>query len=231
MKKNPYFRAFARETWADGGTVGSTINNEENMNNDDRTAKRDKTSVVSNKKIFTPKEIELQKKIAETIKAKENLYREQLKKGKTIVAVPTNKGGYPDSTYYFPNTQYDIQQNFNTRGKPAGLSVVKPYITTVSGVGQKGYNSVDPKDVYINNPNAVIRQDENYYDMLNYAKGGELSKEKAKTMLHDKKTHGKPLTDKQRKYFGWVASGKKSMGGIIGKYANGGTMNRDWEWG
>ncbi|MEY2869414.1 MAG: hypothetical protein RIR01_1905 [Bacteroidota bacterium] len=63
------------------------------------------------------------------------------------------------------------------------------------------------------------------------AKGGELSKEKAKTMLHDKKAHGKPLTDKQRKYFGWVAGGKKSMGGIIGKYANGGTMNRDWEWG
>jgi hypothetical protein len=72
---------------------------------------------------------------------------------------------------------------------------------------------------------------EKKYETVKKAQGGELSKEKAKTMLRDKTAQGKPLTDKQRKYFGWVAGGKKSMGGIIGKYANGGTMNRDWEWG
>lgn len=66
---------------------------------------------------------------------------------------------------------------------------------------------------------------------MNKAKGGELTKSKAKEILHDKSVHGKPLTDKQRKYMGWVAGGKKNMGGIVGKYAMGGKVNRDWEWG
>ena len=41
---------------------------------------------------------------------------------------------------------------------------------------------------------------------------GSLTPEKARKILHDKKVHGKPLTDQQRKYFGAVASGtaKKS---------------------
>lgn len=66
---------------------------------------------------------------------------------------------------------------------------------------------------------------------MNKAKGGELTKSKAKEILHDKSVHGKPLTDKQRKYMGYVAGGKKNMGGIVGKYAMGGNVNRDWEWG
>jgi len=66
---------------------------------------------------------------------------------------------------------------------------------------------------------------------MNKAKGGELTKSKAKEILHDKSVHGKPLTDKQRKYMGWVAGGKKNMGGIVGKYAMGGKVNRDWDWG
>ena len=35
----------------------------------------------------------------------------------------------------------------------------------------------------------------------------KLTKSKAKEILHDKSVHGKPLTDKQRKFFGAVASG------------------------
>ena len=66
---------------------------------------------------------------------------------------------------------------------------------------------------------------------MNKAKGGELTKSKAKEILHDKSVHGKPLTDKQRKYMGYVAGGKKNMGGIVGKYAMGGNVNRDWDWG
>ena len=42
-----------------------------------------------------------------------------------------------------------------------------------------------------------------------------LSKEKAKTILHDKEVRGHPLTEKQRKFFGARASGmpvkKKQM--------------------
>ena len=45
--------------------------------------------------------------------------------------------------------------------------------------------------------------------------GGELSANKAKQMLHDKSAQGHPLTDKQRKFFGWVAGGRKAEGGDI----------------
>lgn len=66
--------------------------------------------------------------------------------------------------------------------------------------------------------------------MSKKAKGGNLTKAKAKEILHDKSVHGKPLTDKQRKYFGWVAGGKKNMGGIVGKYAMGGNVNKNFDW-
>ena len=66
--------------------------------------------------------------------------------------------------------------------------------------------------------------------MSKKAKGGNLTKSKAKEILHDKSVHGKPLTDKQRKYMGWVAGGKKNMGGIVGKYAMGGNVNKNFDW-
>ena len=43
--------------------------------------------------------------------------------------------------------------------------------------------------------------------------GGELSPTKARMMLHDGTVHGKPITDKQRRYFGAVASGYAADGG------------------
>lgn len=39
-------------------------------------------------------------------------------------------------------------------------------------------------------------------------KSGGLTKSKAREILHDKSVHGHPLTDKQRKFFGAIASGK-----------------------
>lgn len=45
----------------------------------------------------------------------------------------------------------------------------------------------------------------------------KLTSAKAKKILHDKSVHGKPLTDKQRKFFGAVASGViKAQNGIEG---------------
>lgn len=38
--------------------------------------------------------------------------------------------------------------------------------------------------------------------------GGPLSSAKAREILHDGTVHGKPITKKQRGYFGAVASGK-----------------------
>lgn len=43
---------------------------------------------------------------------------------------------------------------------------------------------------------------------LNPNKMGGLTSSKAKEILHDKSVHGHPLTDKQRKFFGAIASGK-----------------------
>lgn len=53
--------------------------------------------------------------------------------------------------------------------------------------------------------------------------GGDLSAAKAKQMLHDKTAQGHPLTDKQRKFFGWVAGGRKADGGMVG-YKDGGDV-------
>lgn len=46
----------------------------------------------------------------------------------------------------------------------------------------------------------------------------KLTKAKAREILHDKEVHGHPLTDKQRRFFGAVASGR----GWLDKYENGG---------
>ena len=45
-------------------------------------------------------------------------------------------------------------------------------------------------------------------DMEEYKDGG-LTKSKAKIMLHEGMANGKPITEQQRKYFGWVAGGSK----------------------
>jgi hypothetical protein len=56
-------------------------------------------------------------------------------------------------------------------------------------------------------------------DYTSYKKGGIVSRAKAREILHDGTVHGKPLTDKQRKLFGAIASGKS-----LRKYGNGGNV-------
>jgi len=48
-----------------------------------------------------------------------------------------------------------------------------------------------------------------------FRKGGQLSTSKAKEMLRDGTAHGKKLTSKQKRYFGWVAGGMKEDGGEL----------------
>ena len=55
------------------------------------------------------------------------------------------------------------------------------------------------------------------------AKGG-LTASKARMILHDKKVHGKPLTDKQRKFFGAISNGASIKG-----YAAGGDVEGEPE--
>lgn len=42
---------------------------------------------------------------------------------------------------------------------------------------------------------------------------GDLSAEKARKILHDKQVKGHPLSDRQRRFMGWVAGGRKQPKG------------------
>lgn len=53
----------------------------------------------------------------------------------------------------------------------------------------------------------------------NYAKGGMISKAKAREILHDGTVHGKPITEKQRRFFGAMAT-RKAAGGMIADMMN-----------
>jgi len=70
-------------------------------------------------------------------------------------------------------------------------------------------------------PNAERKEDiaEHEYDeieKLHMAHGGELTAEKAKTMLRDDQANGKPLTTAQKHYFGFIAGGGgKAEGGTV----------------
>lgn len=58
-----------------------------------------------------------------------------------------------------------------------------------------------------------------------FGKGGTVSMEKAKEILRDGTAHGHKLTAKQKRYFGWIAGGKKEEGGWLEKFQNGGEMS------
>lgn len=49
-----------------------------------------------------------------------------------------------------------------------------------------------------------------------YSAGGQVSAEKAKEILRDGTAQGHALTDKQKRYFGWLAGGAKQAGGAVG---------------
>lgn len=53
---------------------------------------------------------------------------------------------------------------------------------------------------------------------------GGLTQAKASKILHDGTIRGKSITDKQRKYFGAIASGEFKCGGMIKGYKNGGVV-------
>lgn len=64
-------------------------------------------------------------------------------------------------------------------------------------------------------------------DESEMASGGRVSIAKAKEILKDGTAHGKPLTDKQKGYFGWLAGGGMKCGGKVKGYADGGEVSND----
>lgn len=68
----------------------------------------------------------------------------------------------------------------------------------------------------INKNYSLIRNDKgNLQYISKKEQGGNLTKEKAKKMLSEGVANGKSLTEKQKRYFGWIAGGKKQQGGQI----------------
>lgn len=81
-------------------------------------------------------------------------------------------------------------------------------------VGQAS-NSQNQTDLLFQNNSGMTEEEKQaYLTSQGLAKGGTISAEKAKTILHEGKIGGKNITDKQRKYFG-AMSNKKADGGII----------------
>lgn len=68
--------------------------------------------------------------------------------------------------------------------------------------------------------------------MMNMAKGGNISAAKAKEMLRDGTAQGHKLTGKQKRYFGWIAGGRKGENGME-MYQDGGVPDhptgKPWE--
>jgi len=67
---------------------------------------------------------------------------------------------------------------------------------------------------------ALAPEAENGEELKN---GGPISSAKAKIILHEGIANGKPLTDAQRKYMGWAASGYKK-GGVVQCMSDGGKV-------
>lgn len=106
-----------------------------------------------------------------------------------------------DTSYSYMSGQPGMEQNmfYNTQIDPA---TGKP-INTLNRNGMIGTIPQDSVNYYKNKIS----------NLAGFKQGGKLSPTKARMMLHDGTVHGKPITDKQRRYFGAVASGYAADGG------------------
>lgn len=96
----------------------------------------------------------------------------------------------------------------NVRGGETGMKGFGNFIGKLSGFGFENGGYLDD---YQEGGMVFLQED---LEIPKFKKGG-LTAKKAREILHDKSVHGKPLTDKQRKYFGYIASQKKSNGGWL----------------
>ena len=84
---------------------------------------------------------------------------------------------------------------------------VNRYIQGIKDYGDRLLEYVPMmSDTMITNPPTVKPEQQ---------RDGGLTIAKAKEMLRDGSVHGQPLTDKQKRYFGWIAGGKKQDGGSL----------------
>ena len=110
----------------------------------------------------------------------------------------------------------------NMKGGATGMKGFGNFMQNLSGMGGQGSGGFDFSQLagligqdggYLNNyqEGGMVSMPEDF-EIPKFKKGG-LTPKKAREILHDKLVHGNPLTDKQRKYFGYISSQKKSSGG------------------
>ena len=112
----------------------------------------------------------------------------------------------------------------NMKGGATGMKGFGNFMQNLSGMGGQGSGGFDFSQLagligqdggYLNNyqEGGMVSMPEDF-EIPKFKKGG-LTPKKAREILHDKSVHGNPLTDKQRKYFGYISSQKKSSGGWL----------------
>lgn len=111
--------------------------------------------------------------------------------GKPVVAKPGKE-------YKFPNFDAVLEIPTNLKKGGAHRKHQKMYESDRARI-----NEINPPD---SNPN--------YVDPYEYLSGGPTT-QKAKEILRDGTVHGKPLTDAQKGFFGWIAGGRKQYGGNL----------------
>jgi hypothetical protein len=110
------------------------------------------------------------------------------------------------------------------KGGKTGMEGFGNFMQSLSGMGGQGSGGFDFSQLagligqdggYLNNyqEGGMVSMPEDF-EIPKFKKGG-LTPKKAREILHDKSVHGNPLTDKQRKYFGYISSQKKSSGGWL----------------
>ena len=77
------------------------------------------------------------------------------------------------------------------------------YVEKTKAWGSKDYGSPGPKR------NTVGFKEVKAYPVQHLADDSGLKPAKAKKMLHEGTAQGHEITEKQRRYFGWVAGGRK----------------------
>lgn len=190
-----------------GEGVGSTVGN---LNAKSAMGNYDKSGYVSGKRLARAAE-----DFNDTMGLSSKLYG----MGKSAVDLAKGKPGAlasfsANQTPYSKSNRKNQDLNF----------LFGQFLPNLSGMGGQGSGGVDFSQLagligqdggYLNyyQEGGMVSMQEDF-EIPKFKKGG-LTPKKAREILHDKSVHGNPLTDKQRKYFGYISSQKKSSGGWL----------------
>ncbi len=137
------------------------------------------------------------------LKGNREEYKQYLESIQPPITTNADQEGRNDNPIFFKNGGIHIKKShrglFTKEAKAAGMSV-QEYATHILSDKDEYSPALEKRAQFAHNFNGKA-----------YGGGNEVSPEKAKIILHDKEIRGHPLTDKQRRYFGYLSN--KQMGG------------------